>query len=519
VLATPDIVDGRLSIAFWTAVVVAFTVYRTVHPIDRRRPVRRTIELTAEAALMGIAVASTGYFVSPLAFSTLTAVSVAGFISGFGTAIRLAVATAAAVGIPMLLTSDTLEDDVRTTVQWSTELVLVGLVAGYARRITGDADERRSEALDRLGRLADANHLLYSLHQVAQDLPASLDLEEVLESTMNRLRELLDFDTGAVLLLEESDRSWRVARRYGGRIDSAFAYDRLPPPIGAAAASPAVVPHANLLRAGGPGLSPRAGSGIYVSLRARGSLVGVIALEHEDAYHFSTADAELLEGFAEAAALAVDNARWFARLRTVGADEERTRIARDLHDRIGQSLAYLAFELDRIVRKDAKGTPVTDDLTGIRDDVRNVVREVRDTLYDLRTDVSEDRTVEDVLTEFSRRVEQRSGMRVALRIDEAARLPRVQERELWRIAQEAIMNAERHSGGSRIDVFWYSNGAEAIAEVRDDGIGMPDGRVGRLDSYGMLGMRERAASIGAKLSVESAPRRGVTVRVALHGDG
>ena len=54
-------------------------------------------------------------------------------------------------------------------------------------------------------------------------------------------------------------------------------------------------------------------------------------------------------------ALAIDNARWFGRLRTVGADEERTRIARDLHDRIGQSLAYLAFELDRIVTTEGRG--------------------------------------------------------------------------------------------------------------------------------------------------------------------
>ena len=75
-----------------------------------------------------------------------------------------------------------------------------------------------------------------------------------------------------------------------------------------------------------------------------------MSIEHADAHHFTGRDVELLAGFVEPAALAIDNARWFGRLRTVGADEERTRIARDLHDRIGQSLAYLAFELDRIVK-------------------------------------------------------------------------------------------------------------------------------------------------------------------------
>jgi signal transduction histidine kinase len=230
---------------------------------------------------------------------------------------------------------------------------------------------------------------------------------------------------------------------------------------------------------------------------------------------FTERDVELLVGFAEPAALAIDNARWFARLRTVGADEERTRIARDLHDRIGQSLAYLAFELDRIVRKDERGNPVTPDLVGIREDVRGVVREVRDTLYDLRTDVSDERTVPSVLEEFAQRVRDRSGIEVRLRTDETARMPRLQERELWRIAQEAIVNAERHSHGSRIDVFWLSDGREAVIEVRDNGSGMPIGSTGRLDSYGLLGMRERASSIGATLAIDSIPREGVTVRVSL----
>lgn len=274
----------------------------------------------------------------------------------------------------------------------------------------------------------------------------------------------------------------------------------------------------NLVTGGGPGLSTRAGSGIYVGLRARGSVVGIVLVEHPDPFHFNARDAELLDGFADPVALAIDNARWFARLRTVGADEERTRIARDLHDRIGQSLAYLAFELDRIVRNDSRGQKVTEDLVGIRSDVRGVVREVRDTLYDLRTDVSDERTVEDALTEFGARVEERSGMTFTLRVDQSGRMPRPQERELWRIAQEAIVNAERHSNGSRIDVFWFSNGYEAVAEVRDDGDGMPIGRVGRLDSYGMLGMRERATAIGANLSIDSVPARGVTVRVTLRDD-
>ena len=498
------------------ALVVVYTLVRTVRPIEFESRLRLQLETIAEAAIVAVAVSATGFFESPIAFSILTPVAVAGFRSGFGAAIRLALAVTFAIGIPSVAEGTELQADFRLVAQWAVELLLVALVAGYARRIPGEADERQAQALDRMGRLSDANELLYNLHQVAQQLPASLDLDEALDSTIERLRDLLTFDTAAILVFEESDGSWSVARRYGARLSNALRAEDLPPPVRRAARGqlPVVEVH-DLLRSHGPGLSAQAVSGLYASLEARGFLVGVMVVERHQLDPFTERDVELLAGFAEPAALAIDNARWFARLRTVGADEERTRIARDLHDRIGQSLAYLAFELDRIVRKDERGDAVTPDLVGIREDVRGVVREVRDTLYDLRTDVSDERSVPSVLEEFSQRVRDRSGMEVRLRIDETARMPRLQERELWRIAQEAVVNAERHSHGTRIDIFWLSDGREAVLEVRDNGHGMPVGSVGRLDSYGMLGMRERAASVGANLAVGSIPREGVTVRVSL----
>lgn len=515
-LAAPDLIEGSARGVVAVAFLIVYTLLRTVRPIDQGSSLRVQIETMIEAALVGIAAAATGYFESPIAFSVLTPIAVAGFRSGFGPALRLAAAVALAIGIPSIATGPSFQDDVRLVAQWAVELFLVAIVAAYARRISGDADARQALALDRMGRLADANELLFSLHQVAQELPASLDLDEVLESTIERLQDLLAFDSTAILLYEPTDGSWTVARRYGARLPGALPASDLPPPVQRAARGLLpVVEVPDLLRAQGPGLSNTAASGLYAPLRARGAIAGVLAIERDRIDPFTERDVELLAGFVEPAALAIDNARWFSRLRTVGADEERTRIARDLHDRIGQSLAYLAFELDRIVRKDDRGDRVTSDLTGIREDVRGVVREVRDTLYDLRTDVSDERTVPAVLEEFAQRVRDRSGIELRLRSDETGRMPRLQERELWRIAQEAITNAERHSHGSRIDIYWLSDGREAVLEVRDNGTGMPIGAAGRMDSYGMLGMRERAASIGARLAVDSIPREGVTVRVSL----
>ncbi len=279
----------------------------------------------------------------------------------------------------------------------------------------------------------------------------------------------------------------------------------LPRPLARAVRLRSLVSEPNLLAGGGPGLNPSSSSGLYAVLPARGSIIGLVTIEHGDPHHFSSRDVELLSGFVEPAALAIDNARWFGRLRTVGADEERTRIARDLHDRIGQSLAYLAFELDRIVKNGAGGADTTVALDNLRTDVRGVIREVRDTLYDLRTDVTEAQSLSATLESFLERVQDRSGLECQLRAQETGRMPILQERELWRIAQEAVTNVERHARATQVTISWRCDGTAGRLEVADDGIGFPVGKAGRLDSYGLLGMRERAASIGATLVIDSEP--------------
>jgi signal transduction histidine kinase len=510
-LASPAFTDGDLWIVGWCFLIVGYNVFRIVRPVRYVDDTRSLVRVIGEVAFHTIAVAATGYWESPFIFALITAVMVAGFARGFAFALRVSIAACLAIGIPFLIQDGTTVSDLRTTAQWTVELILVALIAGYARRVTGEADRAHSLALDRLGRLADANTLLYSLHRVAQSLPASLDMEDVLDTTMGRLRDLFTFDGATVLLLDETDESWVVVRWDGPRPAPSYTTRELPDPLRQALAVRHPVMVDELLHEGG-GVSAEMVSGLYAALPAREATVGLVALEHRQQGHFELRDMELLNGFVEPAALAVDNARWFARLRTVGADEERTRIARDLHDRIGQSLAYLAFELDRIVKTDSQGKPVSNQLGQLRNDVRGVIGEVRDTLYDLRTDVTDSKDMPATLQEFLDRVAARSSLETRLDLRVSGRLPLLQERELWRIAQEAVTNVERHAKATRVVVTWQSDGARALLLVADDGIGFPSSRAGRLDSYGIVGMRERAASIGATLDIAGTPDVGTTVR-------
>ena len=471
----------------------------------------------SEVALGAAVVASTGYWLSPFVFSLIAAVGLTGFIVGFTFAVTAGVVSTAAVALPYIVDSQRDTSSIlRLSAQWGVELLLVAAIAGYARRLSTEAEERQTEVLDQVSRLTEANQLLASLHDVAQDLPASLDLENVLDATMARLRSFWELDAVAVLVPDETSERWIVVRQEGVRLPALLTDDELPPVLQRAAGAPRGITLPVLAREGQDrGLSPTSGSGVYLPLHARGELVGLVAAEHAEERQFGRIEMELLEGFTRTAALAIDNARWFGRLRTIGADAERTRIARDLHDRVGQSLSAIGFELERLSRHspDEELRPGLDRLRG---ELRLAVGEIRDTLYDLRTQVTEERGVVGTMEAFLQRVEQRSGTSVHLRASgDALRLPLPQEQEMWGVAQEAITNAERHGRPTEINVWWWCDGVSAELEVVDDGNGFDPWTDRTRRSDGLIRMRERAASIGAALSIDSAPGQGTRVRCAL----
>lgn len=514
-LAAGDFAGGDLRVILICAATVGYSALRIIHPLRfRSRAAQIHGPLALETTSMVLAVLLTGFWDSPFVFMLSTAMVVVAFARGFKIAVRVALVIAVFITVPHLLLADHADIDmVRTSSQWTLWLLLLAFVSGHARRVTGEATRQHDLALDRLGRMADANRLLHSFHQLAQTLPASLDLEESLTNLTDQLRGLFEVDGLAVLLTDETDGTWTVVREEGGRLPPSLRVHELPEGLRRARAArfPITVP----IGPDRPGLFSARRSGLYVALRARDEVICLLALESRSTHAYSDRDRELLAGFAEPAAFALDNARWFGRLRMIGADEERTRIARDLHDRIGQSLAYLAFELDRIIRIDERGDPVTPDLEVLRDEARGIVGEMREALYDLRTDIADSSDPVAALRNFMNRVATRSGMEVEVHAEVLHRLPPLPERELWRIAQEAIANAERHADAKRVSIRWRTDRDSAIVEVSDDGVGYAGESAGRVDSYGIRGMRERAASIGASLDIGPGPDGGTVVRCTL----
>jgi signal transduction histidine kinase len=502
-----------------TLFFAAFAVLTTLRSF---RPIRHwgfelgaATSIVTELSVAIVAVCLTGYWQSPLAFMLLPSILVGAFsqggplVVGYGTVTSLIVSF-----LELRYHPASTQENWRQSWQWSIQIVAFAIVAGLARKVVHDALVRQTSAVESMAQLTSANGLLFALHKVAQSLPSSLDLEDVAMSTIANARELFPSDAITILLRDETIGTWEVLRAEGVRLPVTLDPAELPTALTLASRSTGPVRLCDLPDEQRQTLLRGAQSGLYVPLRARQSSAGILAIERMEPGADTTQLAELLRRFAEPASIAIDNARWFGRIRRVAADEERVRIARDLHDRIGQSLAYVGFELDRL-GKHPEAAPLEGELSRLRGDVRRVISEVRETLYDIRTDVNVDRDASATIEGFLDRVRERNPTLEVLFEQQTVRpLPARQEREMWLIAQEAIVNVERHARATVLRVRWYCNGTQAVVEVIDNGRGFA-GAAGRVDSYGLRGLQERAAAIGARLEIESRPDQGTVVRCRL----
>lgn len=515
VLSAPRAFDGSYSTVVTVAVCLFITTWRTIIPIRLASPVRLERSTAYfDVALLCLAIGYGGGLESPFIFCGMTAMVVVAFGWGHRAAFLAVVLGLASMGLGVLPSEGQVRyqwNDQRDLTILLTIVVAVFAAASVSSRLI-DSERRRSALVGEVESLSEANGLLTLVNSVARTLPTSLTLREALNTSQRQIHDTFDARVVCLLALDENSEEWIPKLADGCVLKPEYREDDLPEPLGAALAAERPVLRADLTNVPPTDrIVSGSGSGIYVRLRTRRSTVGVLGLEHPDPLHFDERDEELLTGLAEVLALTIDNARWFGRLRSLGAEEERVRLARDLHDRLGQWLTYIGFELERIQAAD----PVrSEDLEHLRRDVRAALDELRETLRQLRSGVTEDSPLSVIGHELVESFSARSGIRatfVATRPQD--RLPVPVENELLRIVQESLNNVAKHSGARHVEVVWSIDGGNFELVVRDDGNGFEVARGVRDSAYGLVGMRERADVIGAQMAVESTPGEGTTIRV------
>ncbi|MBV1935099.1 GAF domain-containing sensor histidine kinase [Streptomyces sp. BV286] len=239
----------------------------------------------------------------------------------------------------------------------------------------------------------------------------------------------------------------------------------------------------------------------------------------EPACGFTEDDEELLRILAQHAAIALTNARLYERSRELTIAEERSRLAHELHDAVSQklfSLRLTAQAAAALVDRDpdrAKGElhQVATLAAEAADELRAAVVELRPAALD------EDGLVATLRTQIQV-LDRAHTARVTFDSRGVRALPAAQEEAMLRVAQEALHNALRHSGGARVDVTIERRGQGAVLRVSDDGAGFEPRATRRAGRHlGLVSMRDRTNGVGGTLRVESAPGKGTTIEMEVPG--
>jgi len=202
-----------------------------------------------------------------------------------------------------------------------------------------------------------------------------------------------------------------------------------------------------------------------------------------------------------------------------GQEEERKRIAMDIHDGIGQMLTSLKYQVESIDSNNAE--TVAQKLNEIDNWIKQIIREVRKVTFNLRPTVLGDYGLQAALDMFVREMAKLVDVKLEFHSEaEIARLPQKVENNIFRIIQEAINNAIKYSGAVTIDVVLRQVNDDLVAEVTDNGKGfdvrLVDERSVNFESgRGLFNMYERSEYISGNLEVKTEPNNGTTVRLTV----
>jgi len=192
-------------------------------------------------------------------------------------------------------------------------------------------------------------------------------------------------------------------------------------------------------------------------------------------------------------------------------EEERTRIARDLHDDVNQSLAAISIRLSTLrnhIPLDERPSVVE-----LQDQLLSVSNDIRAISHELHPSILRFTGLASALDAFCIKRNARGRLRLRCSIEDAPRLDDEQELSLFRIVQEAVNNVDKHARARVADVLVCVRGPELVLRVDDDGIGIPPGHLRRAPGLGLISMEERARLLGGALHVDTSPLGGARIKV------
>jgi two-component system sensor histidine kinase UhpB len=192
-------------------------------------------------------------------------------------------------------------------------------------------------------------------------------------------------------------------------------------------------------------------------------------------------------------------------------EHERRRIARELHDEVGQTLTAVMLQVEGLAA--AIPEALREQLDELRETARAGTEEVRRIASRLRPEALEDLGLQSALSALATAFAEQARVRVDRRLDPAEPLSEEQELVVYRVAQEALTNVARHADASAVQLWLERTEQGVVLTVGDDGRGLPSDAMP--SSHGISGMRERAMLIGAQLTITGQPSGGTKVQLSI----
>ena len=364
--------------------------------------------------------------------------------------------------------------------------------------------------------LQRAHNRLKTLRHVDDELTRSLDIQYVLSIALDAAVRLSLADTGLIALAE--DEGVQVIRTIGGYTNLAGRHlNHTRGVIGRAMRERKAIlvldvesdPDYEVA-------NPETRAQMVLPLMVRDRFIGILSLETRDPARFTPEVFEFLKLLSVRISVAVQNAQLYEQAQALAAQEERQRLARDLHDAVSQTLFSAKLLAEMLLRKvnddHLPASALQNELQQIHMLTRSAQAEMRTLLLELRPSALYGTPLSDLLKHLTEAFSSRVGRPIALSIAAQRTLPPDVRVAFYRIAQEALNNIIKHADATQIAITLYSNDNQVKLSIQDNGRGFDIRRIPK-DHLGVHIMHERAQGIGAQLHLTSVPGQGTEITV------
>ena len=375
---------------------------------------------------------------------------------------------------------------------------------------------------------------LAALLRLQQDLALEADIDRVLGRIVDTAKAMLDCERATLYVVDQGKNElW-------SRVLMERDVEEIRLPLDGRSLAAEVARSGHLLRIDAPYDDARFDPSVDArsGFRTRSMLVapidardrrrlGVLQAVNDREGIFQEEDERFIQALAGSAGVALEYVQLSEelaaeRLRVVKvAEEERHRLARDLHDGVAQTMANAAISIELITRRAVDDIPgALEELVDLRRRLVDSQQGLRDILFALRPLALEDGGLPAAVGALAKRIDGMNGSRVALRrVESERRLAPEVEAGAFTVIREAANNAIKTGRAANVGIDLYDEGNAVVAVVEDDGLGFDVAAVlqsyAKRGSLGLLQMRESARLIGAQLSLDSSPGQGTRVRLRI----